>query len=72
MKKDTELLKLSENIKAARKKQNLSQEKLASICDFDRTYISLLERGKRNPSYFNLKKLTKGLNMSLSQLLEGL
>jgi transcriptional regulator with XRE-family HTH domain len=72
MEKNIELLKLSENIKAARKKQNLSQEKLAYICDFDRTYISLLERGKRNPSYFNLKKLTKGLNMSLSQLLEDL
>jgi len=36
-------------IREARKKANLSQEALAEKCHFDRTYISLIERGKRQP-----------------------
>lgn len=48
----------------------LSQEALADKCGFDRTYISLLERGKRNPSYINLLKLSQGIDMKLSELLE--
>lgn len=72
MKKDTELQKLAKKIKTTRKEKNLSQEELATLCQFDRTYISLLERAKRNPSYVNLKKLSVGLDVSLSQLLKDL
>ncbi len=66
------LQKLSNNIKTRRAELNLSQEKLAEICDFDRTYISLLERAKRNPSFLNLKKLSVGLNVNLSDLLKDI
>ena len=66
------LQKLANNIKARRVELNLSQEKLAEICDFDRTYISLLERAKRNPSFLNLKKLSVGLNVNLSDLLKDI
>ena len=64
------LTELGQKIKAIRHKLNLSQEQLAEKCHFDRTYISLLERGKRNPSYLNLLKLSKGLSMSLVELLK--
>lgn len=37
-------------LKEYRTKNNLSQEELADNCDLDRTYISLLERGKRKPT----------------------
>ena len=50
----------------------MSQEKLAEKCNFDRTYISLLERSQRNLSFSNLKKLCDGLEISLSDLLKGL
>jgi putative transcriptional regulator len=50
----------------------ISQEKLAQLCEFDRTYISMLERGKRNPSLINLQKLCNGLEVKISHLLEGL
>ena len=50
----------------------MSQEKLAEKCGFDRTYISLLERAKRNLSFLNLKKLCNGLEIDLSNLLKGL
>jgi transcriptional regulator with XRE-family HTH domain len=63
---------LAEKIKKRRKTLGLSQEKLAEKCGFDRTYISLLERSERNPSYLNLKKLSDGLGISLSELLNEL
>lgn len=64
------LLPLGEAIKAQREKLGLSQEKLAERCGFDRTYISMLERGKRNPSLLNLLKLAEGLQLSVSKLTE--
>lgn len=72
MEKDNEIKKLADRIKSIREEQKLTQEELAGICDFDRTYISLLERAKRNPSYFNLLRLSDGLNVSISQLLKDL
>ena len=68
---EQELLnQLSQKIKTQRKKLNISQEKLAEKCDFDRTYISLLERAKRNPSYLSLMKLCIGLEIELRELLK--
>lgn len=64
------LIPLGQAIKKQREKLDLSQEKLADRCGFDRTYISMLERGKRNPSLLNLLKLADGLETSVSQLTE--
>ncbi|WP_395017356.1 helix-turn-helix domain-containing protein [Dongia sp.] len=57
-------------IRQQRTQLGLSQEKLANRCGFDRTYISMLERGKRNPSLLNLLKLAEGLETSVSRLTE--
>ncbi|MFT3883407.1 MAG: helix-turn-helix transcriptional regulator [Gemmatales bacterium] len=64
------LMPLGKAIRARREKLKLSQEELAKRCDFDRTYISMLERGKRNPSLLNLLRLVKGLETSVSKLTE--
>ena len=64
------LLPLGRAIKAHRERLGLSQEKLADRCGFDRTYISMLERGKRNPSLMNLLRLAEGLETSVSELTE--
>lgn len=69
---EKKLIELGNRIKNFRKELGLSQEELAFRCGFDRTYISMLERGKRNPSYLNILKLSKGLNIKLSNLVEGL
>ncbi len=61
---------LGKRIKTLREERGLSQEKFAEKCGFDRTYISLIERGKRNPSYTNLLKVAKGLEISISDLLD--
>ena len=49
----------------------ISQEDLADRCGFDRTYISMLERGTRNPSFLNLSRVAKGLGVSVSALTEA-
>lgn len=64
------LLPLACVIKKRRVALGFSQEKLAEQCGFDRTYISMLERGMRNPSLQNLFKLAEGLETSVSRLTE--
>jgi transcriptional regulator with XRE-family HTH domain len=63
---------LGDRIRSRREKLKLSQESLADRCGFDRTYISMLERGRRNPAFVNLIKLAEGLEMPLSTLIEGI
>lgn len=50
----------------------ISQEELGLRSNLDRTYISGLERGVRNPSVTALVKVAKGLGISVSDLLDGL
>lgn len=56
-----------EVLKEYRLKYKMSQEQLASLCDLDRTYISLLERGKRNATVEVLFSLCKSLNVEPSE-----
>lgn len=64
------LISLGQKIKKRRDEIELSQEKLAEKCEFDRTYISLVERGKRNISFTNLLRLAEGLEISASELIK--
>ena len=49
-------------------KSGLTQEELADLCDFDPTYISLLERGKRNPAFLTIVKISRHLKCWISDL----
>lgn len=62
--------KVGQRIKELRAKQGLSQEEFAFKCDLDRTYITSLERGKRNISLENLEKIAKAFNMTLSEFFD--
>ena len=55
-----------------REKLGISQEELAVRSNLDRTYISGIERGVRNPSLTALVSLARGLNISFSKLVENL
>jgi transcriptional regulator with XRE-family HTH domain len=50
----------------------LSQEAFAAKCNLDRTYISGIERGKRNVSLRNIDTIAKALGISISDLMEGI
>ncbi len=55
-----------------RQRANLSQEEFAERCDPDRTYISGIERGKRNVALKNIDAIARALNVSISELMNGL
>lgn len=60
---------LAENVKAARKALDLSQEALALGAEIDRTYVSGIERGRRNPSLTMIAKLAEKLGTTPGALL---
>ena len=60
----------SEILRELRVKNKLSQEKLAEYCDLDRTYISLLERGQRQPTITTFFKLAQALNISPAEFIK--
>ena len=55
-------------LKTLRLKSGYSQEKLALDCELDRTYISMLERGKRQPTLKTIFTLCDKLNCSPSEM----
>ncbi|MDA1841635.1 helix-turn-helix transcriptional regulator [Bacillus cereus] len=50
-------------------KQNISQETLAFNSELDRTYISLLERGKRKPTINTLFSITRALKIQPHEII---
>lgn len=60
-----------EAIRQIRGEIGLSQESLAEVCDLDRTYISGIERGSRNPSLTNILKIATALGVRPADLLAG-
>lgn len=53
-----------------RKDKGLSQEKLASRCGLDRTYISGIERMNRNFTVDSLEKIVNALDLSMDEFLK--
>ena len=54
---------------AAREKAGISQEQVGFKADLDRTYVSGIERGLRNPTVKSLRRLADALGTRSSVLL---
>jgi len=63
--------KFGKRVREMREKKQISQEKFALLISMDRTYYSSVENGKRNISLKNINKIATGLDISLSELFEG-
>jgi transcriptional regulator with XRE-family HTH domain len=57
-------------VREARKAKGWSQEQLAAAAGLDRTYVSGLERGVRNPSLSTQERLAEALAVALHDLVE--
>ena len=55
-------------LRSFRNEVGLSQEQLAHEAELDRSYVSGIERGDRNPSLANILKLTDVLGIKVSEL----
>lgn len=57
------------NLKIARIKKRLTQKELADVVEVSRDYIASLENGRaKNPSIELMKKLSKALNVPVTEL----
>lgn len=59
-------------VRAERLKQGLSQEGLAAKAGVHRTYIGMIERAEKNITLLNISKIAKALDISISELTEGI
>lgn len=66
------LSNLGSRIRDARKMNGISQEELAFEAGLDRTYVSAVERGRRNIAVINLAKIARALGVTCADLLQGL
>jgi transcriptional regulator with XRE-family HTH domain len=63
------LVRFGQRLREIRAKIGVSQEKLAELAALHRTYVSSVERGKRNISLVNIEKLARALGVSLWELM---
>ncbi len=66
------LFEFGSRVRAARIRLSISQEELADRAGLDRTYISGIERGRRNLALVNLCRLAEGLGADPGELVAGL
>lgn len=55
-------------VRAERERQGISQERLGNLADLDRTYMSGLERGLRNPTLGTMEKIADALGTTVAKL----
>lgn len=59
------LIQFGNKLRTLRKEKGLSQEQLAQRAGLDRTYISSIERGRRNVALINCFRLAQALSISI-------
>ena len=70
-KRDKLLSEFGRNVSRFRDQAGLSQEKLAENAEIDRTYLSGIERGVRNPGIKTVLRLARALHVTVDQLCKG-
>lgn len=66
--KDPELVELGRRVRELRVGREKSQETLAHDADLHWTYVSQIERGLRNCTFKNLRRLATGLDVEVAEL----
>ncbi len=63
-----ELRKLGERVREQRRTRGLTQEALAEALDLSVAYVSLIERGGRNPPYTTVVAIARALGVPMSRI----
>lgn len=61
--------KIGYAIRSCRIEQNITQEKLALLCNIDRSYVGRIERGEVNITVLKLYEIAKNLQVAPYDLL---
>lgn len=62
------LEKVADNIRIARLKKRLSQEKLAEMVDISTKYLNMIENRKANPTIVIVVKICMALDIELNSI----
>lgn len=62
---------IGKRITQLRKKKNLSQQKFAYEADIERSYLTHVEKGRKNISINTLVKITNALGVSLKEFFDS-
>ena len=65
-----EVIQFGKKLREVRLKKKLSQGDVARILGVHRSYISGLERGRRNPSLLTVHRVAKALGISANELMK--
>ena len=65
---DSFIVAFGAHIRGVRQQLGLSQEEVAHRAGIHVTYLSGIERGKRNPSLKNLRRISRALDIRLAEL----
>ena len=68
MSKKEELKEFGNRLRELRLNKGYSQEKLAEIAKMHRNYVGMVERGERNITLLNIKKLARALKVETKEL----
>jgi ribosome-binding protein aMBF1 (putative translation factor) len=63
-----ELRRLGERVREQRRNRGLTQEALAEALDLSVAYVSLIERGGRNPPYTTVVAIARALGVQMSRI----
>jgi transcriptional regulator with XRE-family HTH domain len=66
------LVRFGQMVRSLRTKAGHTQEEFADRCGLDRTYISGIERGRRNVSIRNVELIGDALGMTLAEMFRHL
>jgi transcriptional regulator with XRE-family HTH domain len=69
---ETFFREIGHRLRTRREERGWTQAELARRCDLHKAYIGFVERGERNVSLINLRRIVKVLRVRLSDLLKGL
>ena len=70
MNQQKRLIELGKLIRERRLNAGMTQQELGTESGYDATYISMLERGRRNPPFLTLCTITRHLGVPLHKLLK--
>jgi transcriptional regulator with XRE-family HTH domain len=56
------------SIRQIRQERDITQTQLAALTRLDRSYISGIERGERNPSLTNVFKIARALSVTAAEI----
>ena len=71
MERNEFLISLGSRIREIRKQKKMTQEQLSNVCEFEKANLSRIESGLTNPTILTLLKMSRALEVRLSDFFDA-